>query len=80
MAVRADKAGVIRAMAKFLRVPVEKLGDDQVLTELVTDSFVLVEMVIHLQEEFGVRFGQEELKGVRTVGDLTRLISNLVKP
>lgn len=79
MSVRTDKASVVNAIARFLRQPVEKLDDDTVLTELVAESFVLVEMVIQLQEEFGVRFGQEELKGVRTVGDLTALISSLTK-
>jgi acyl carrier protein len=74
-----DKADVVKAMARFLRQPVEKLHDDAILTELVNESFVLVEMVIQLQEEFGVRFGQEELQGVKTVGDLTGLIAGIAR-
>ncbi len=74
-----DKQAVLKTMAGFLRQPVEKLSDDAVLTDLVAQSFLLVEIVIELQEEFSVRFGQEELKSVRTVGDLTRLIETLAR-
>lgn len=74
-----DKTEVVKAMARFLRQPVEKLNDGAVLTDLVAESFVLVELVIQLQEEFGVRFGQQELQGVRTVGDLTELIANVAR-
>jgi len=74
-----DKTEVVKAMARFLRQPVEKLHDDDVLTDLVAESFVLVELVIQLQEEFGVRFGQQELQGVKTVGDLTELIASVAR-
>jgi acyl carrier protein len=62
------------AIAAFLKQPVEKVSDGIPLTDLVHESFVLVEMVIDLQETFGVRFGQEDLQAVRTVGDLVALI------
>ena len=72
-----SKQCVVERIAGFLGEAVEKFGDDAVLTDLVSDSFVLVEMVIELQEEFGVEFGHEELKDVKTVGDLGRLIEGL---
>jgi acyl carrier protein len=72
-----SKQCVVERIAGFLGEPVAKFGDEAVLTDLVSDSFVLVEMVIELQEEFGVEFGHEELKDVKTVGDLGRLIEGL---
>ena len=72
-----SKQRVVERIAGFLGEPVEKFGDEAFLTDLVSDSFVLVEMVIELQEEFGVMFGHEELKDVKTVGDLGRLIEGL---
>jgi acyl carrier protein len=69
----ADEDTVKGKMATLLRQPVEKLTDDTLLTDLVTDSFLLVQMVIELQEEFGVRLVQEDLKDVKTVNDLTCL-------
>lgn len=58
------------AMSKFLNQPVERLQDDASLSSLVSESLVLVEMVIGLQEDFGVRLSQEQLQTVSTVGDL----------
>jgi acyl carrier protein len=69
-----DAAQVKKEIAATLKKPVEKLGDDVALTDLVQESFALVEMVIDLQETFSVRFGQEDLNAVKTVGDLVRLI------
>jgi acyl carrier protein len=65
-----------RRIAEILRQPLEKVADATELIELVAESFVLVEMAIELQEEFHVRLLQEDLNGVRTVADLTRLVAS----
>lgn len=67
---------VRRRIAEILRQPLEKVADATELIDLVAESFVLVEMVIELQEEFHVRLLQEDLNGVRTVADLTRLVAS----
>ena len=67
-------------MASLLRQPVTKLQDDKLLTDLVTQSLLLVEMVIELQDAFNVRLIQDDLKVVRSVGDLTQLIASRVNP
>ncbi len=60
-------------IAELLKVPEERVEDKTVLKELVTDSFLLVEMVIELQEVFHVRLVQDDLREVQTVTDLTSL-------
>ena len=72
-----DRKKILETMAGFLKKPIDSLKDDALLTDLVTQSFMLVEMVIELQEEFRVRFGQEELKQVRTVADLLDLMESV---
>lgn len=67
---------VRRSIGTFLRQPPERLADDVELTRLVADSMILVNMVIELQEEFGVRLVQEDLAGVRTVGELLALFES----
>jgi acyl carrier protein len=71
-----DKNNIKEKMARLLKQPVSKLEDGAVLTTLVAESFALIEMVIELQEEFRVRLVQEDLRDVKTVGDLTGLIAN----
>lgn len=61
-------------IAEVLGTAPAKIDDDDVLTDLVTSSFVLVETVIELQEEFGVRFQQADLAHVVTVGELLDLV------
>ena len=66
----------IRArISETLKQPLERVTDDTALAMLVTDSFVLVEVAIELQEEFDVRLSQEQLNAVKTVGDLIDLIA-----
>ena len=63
-------------MAGILEVPEGRVTLDAVLTDLVSDSFRLVEMAIELQEHYGVLFGQEDMKDLRTVGHLASLVSS----
>jgi acyl carrier protein len=51
-------------------VPEAKFGDD-----LDADSLDLVELVMALEEEFGVEVPEEELEGVETVGQAFELVS-----
>ena len=64
---------VRRRMATFLDVPPEHLTDDARLSDVVAESFLLVQLVVELQDALGVRVGAEELRGVQTVGDLVEL-------
>ena len=70
-----DKASIKQRIAAVLRQPEALLADEALLSELVEESFALIEMMIELQEEFGARaFVQDDFKAVRTVGELVTLI------
>ena len=47
---------------------------DTTWEELEVDSLDLVELVQSLEDEYGVRIEDEQLKGVKTVGDAVRLV------
>ena len=68
-----DKDAVKEKIATFLKQPISRMQDDALLTNLVVESFILVEMIIELQDDFGIRLVQEDMKHVKTVGDLTEL-------
>jgi len=74
-----DKNAVKEKVAAFLKQPVARLQDDTLLTNLVVESFILVEMIIELQDTFGLRLVQEDMKHVKTVGDLTELFVSRAK-
>ena len=63
-------------MSEILNQPRDALDNEAELTSLVTSSFVLVEMIIELQEELGVRFGQADMEEVSTVGQLVDLFAD----
>jgi acyl carrier protein len=65
---------VAARVAALLRRPVDDLTPRTRLADLAPDSFTLVEVVIDLQEEFGVTFTQAELRPVVTLGDLVDLL------
>lgn len=66
---------ISRTMADLLEVPERRVTPDAVLADLVSDSFRLVEFAIELQEHYGVLFGQEDMRDLRTAGDLARLVA-----
>ena len=69
-----EEAKIRSEIASKLSKPAGRVADATPLLELVQESFALVELVIDLQETFGVRFSQEDLNAVRTVGDLVALV------
>src|SRR5688500_2619563 len=56
-------------------VPEAKFGDD-----LDADSLDLVELVMALEEEFGVEVPEEELEGIETVGQAYDLVVGKLCP
>jgi len=63
-------------MAQILGHSADKISDEAELTSLVSSSFVLVEMVIELQDEFDVRFHQVDMNSISTIGQLLDLIES----
>jgi acyl carrier protein len=65
---------VAARLSTYLSVPAGRLTPRTSLADIATDSFELVELVIDLQEEFGVSFTQADLRPVLTLGDLVALM------
>jgi acyl carrier protein len=68
--VSANRERVKKVLAEALNRAGEELDDEQALISLVAESFALIETVIRLQEELGIRLVQEDLRAVTSVGDL----------
>ncbi len=69
----SDDTKIKQALGQSLKRSSEELEDDILLNDLVAESFALIETVINLQEELNIRLVQEDLRDVKTVGDLVQV-------
>ena len=58
------------------KVKVESLDPAMELKALGLDSLDLVELIMDIEEKYGVEFGNEELMEFKTVGDVLASIEN----
>jgi acyl carrier protein len=70
-----DDQSFFADVARLLQLPPAKVGAQTNLQDLAPDSLALVEMVIDIQDEFGVILHQNDFQGVETLGDLAKLIA-----
>ena len=64
---------------------VEKLGvseekitmESEVIKDLGADSLDLVEMLLSMEEEFGITISDEQTENIKTVGDIVKLADSL---
>lgn len=60
-----------------LQVPADKVTPEAgFASDLDADSLDLVELVMALEEEFGISVDESELEGVETVGQAFQLVSS----
>jgi len=68
-----NESEVMSNIASFFKKDVGSINREDDLKSYVQDSFLLVELVMTLQEDLSVRLLQEDLKDVKTVGDLIQV-------
>lgn len=78
MNVTVEPSEVLCRIAAVLALPDGSVTTDTELADVVVDSFALVEMMIELQEDYGVHFAQGDLQPLRTAGDVADLIARHV--
>jgi acyl carrier protein len=71
----ATESEVRGAIASFLKLAPERVTSDAVMRDLVSESFVLVELVMELQEQFTARLTGEDLARIKTAGELSTLVA-----
>ncbi len=67
-------ADIKQHIADHLKCPIEKLDNDRPLLELIADSFLLIEMMLTLQEKLDVVLLHEDIANVVTINDLVLAI------
>lgn len=70
------KQKVFELVSKQLGVDIEKISDDTSFTnDLGADSLDLVELVMELEEKFGIKIPEEMSDKIQTVGDAIKFIT-----
>lgn len=69
----ADK--VKEVIAKQLNKSVEEITDDkEIVKDLGADSLDVVEMLMNLEEEYGITVPEEDAVNIKSVGDIVKII------
>lgn len=71
----------VRAMlAKQLNLPAEKITlESDIIKDLGADSLDVVELLISLEDDYGISIPEEDIAGVKTVKDIVDMIEKLEK-
>lgn len=63
-------------IAKQMDIPAESITEDSRLGEdLKADSLDLVELVMDLEQEYGVQVPEDALPSIKTVGDIVAFLN-----
>ena len=67
---------VRKNIARQLDIPEESITMDSKLVEdLKADSLDVVELIMDIEQEYGIQVPEEELPNVHTVGDILRVMN-----
>lgn len=65
-------------LAEQLGIPVEKIAEDSdIVKDLGADSLDVVELMMTLEDNTGKTIPEDKIAGVKTVGDVVKLIQSL---
>ncbi len=63
-------------ISKQLNKPVEEITEEkEIVKDLGADSLDVVEMLMGLEEEYGITVSDEDAVNIKTVGDIIKLIN-----
>jgi acyl carrier protein len=67
---------VTSRIAEVLRIQASTLTPQTMIKDLAADSFMLVEMIVDLQEEFDAVFTQARLREIGNLAELVELLQD----
>ena len=67
--------GVIELVAELVELPPEDLDPTVPFADAGVDSLVAMEIIVHLEAQYAVRFEDTDAKQARTIRDLAALVA-----
>lgn len=72
------KDRVIELLAADLDVPKTRIrGSSDIREDLKADSLAIIDIMMGIEEEFGLKFENVDFEGIRTVDDLVKKIDRM---
>lgn len=69
------------ALSAQLDIPADKITmENDILRDFEADSLDMVDMVMTLEDDFGIEIPDEAIEGMHTVGDVVRFVEENAKP
>jgi acyl carrier protein len=72
------KEDVRKILATSLNMSIKELEDDTLLVGGEIESLAYVEILLELEAKYKMTTSDEDLKDIKTIGDLTQLVMNKV--
>lgn len=71
---------VCKVLAEQLGIPEEKItAESEVVKDLGADSLDVVELMMALEDEYGITLPEGEVENLKTVGDIVKMMETLQK-
>ena len=71
---------IINSISEQLSIDAGKITlDSDFISDLNADSLDIVQMLITMESEYGVEFDDDEIKGIKTVGDIVKFVESRAK-
>jgi len=68
-------AKIKELIANQLNIAIETVTDEkEIVRDLGADSLDIVEMVMSIEEEFGIQVDDDKMSDIKTVGDIAKLV------
>lgn len=79
-----ERAELFRQLSKILAekldIPIEEIDESShIIDDLGADSLDVVDLIMILEDEYGIRIEDEELESISTVEDVLNIIESKLK-
>lgn len=72
----STKERIVQLASEQLDIDFSEVGADTSLSELAIDSLDLVELIMAIEQEFGIGISDEEIEGITSIGAAVTLVES----
>ena len=70
---------IAEMLAEICDTPAEEITEDTAFADLGIDSLDITEVVMKVEDEYGITLQEDDAFNVKTVGDVVKLVEDKIK-